>query len=236
MKNLITKLFFFILGALVMGISAVFAYSYIAEEVGFTPTDTEWNVDNTKDALDNLNVICKNKNYMYKNLLISKDNEGKLHYYYNHQEIYPLYWYGLKLESFLGVGTHPNGWGFTSLAPQVTYYNDYIHVIEEGELRFGVLTIGTTIDVSQYKSFNIHGNYIGYTCSYAHTVFDFATDISTNNYVADEISTAGWSDIPKEYHIDISSYNSEYYPAIRMQNGNCGLNNQFNLYAMYFTK
>ncbi len=50
-----SRLFFFMLGVLVCSISAVFAYSYFAQNVGFTPADYEnWNVDNTKDALDSL--------------------------------------------------------------------------------------------------------------------------------------------------------------------------------------
>ena len=54
MKRILnSKLFFFILGALVFGtVSAVFAYSYTADQIGFTPIDTNWNVDNNKAALD----------------------------------------------------------------------------------------------------------------------------------------------------------------------------------------
>ena len=48
------KIFFIIIGAFVISTSATFAYSYIAQDVGFTPTDNSWNVDNTKDALDDL--------------------------------------------------------------------------------------------------------------------------------------------------------------------------------------
>ena len=51
-KFLKSRLFFFILGVLVCLTSTVLAYSYFANEVGFTPTDEYWSVDNTKKALD----------------------------------------------------------------------------------------------------------------------------------------------------------------------------------------
>ena len=58
MKKLLnSKLFFFILGALVFGTaSAVFAYDYVATNIGFTPLDTNWSASNVKDALDSLNT------------------------------------------------------------------------------------------------------------------------------------------------------------------------------------
>ena len=55
MKNIFNiKLLIFILGALMIGVSAAFAYSYVANEIGFTPDNNKWNVDNEKDALDDL--------------------------------------------------------------------------------------------------------------------------------------------------------------------------------------
>ncbi|MBR1416360.1 MAG: hypothetical protein IJ572_00890 [Bacilli bacterium] len=52
-----SKLFVFILGVTsVIGITSVFAISYsiIANDVGFTPKDNSWEVENTKEALDDL--------------------------------------------------------------------------------------------------------------------------------------------------------------------------------------
>ena len=47
--------FSFILGAIFFGgIATVFAFSYFAPDVGFTPKDDTWEVDNVKDALDDL--------------------------------------------------------------------------------------------------------------------------------------------------------------------------------------
>ncbi len=53
------RFFFFILGVLVTITSTALAYTYLAEDVGFTPTDTEWVVDNTQDALDDLYDLNK---------------------------------------------------------------------------------------------------------------------------------------------------------------------------------
>ena len=64
-KILKSRLFFFILGILItIGIGTVFAYSYVAGDVGFTPTDTEWPVDNTSDALNDLYVTTKSSMYI----------------------------------------------------------------------------------------------------------------------------------------------------------------------------
>ena len=49
-----SRLFFLLIGVLIFGISAVFAYSYLASDIGYTSSDSDWNVDNTKDALDEL--------------------------------------------------------------------------------------------------------------------------------------------------------------------------------------
>ena len=55
MKNIFkTKLFFIILGVFVCITSTVLAYSYVAQEIGFTSSDDEWDVENTKEALDDL--------------------------------------------------------------------------------------------------------------------------------------------------------------------------------------
>ena len=54
MKNIVTKLLFFLLGAFIFSISAAFAYSIYANEVGYTPSENVWNVDNVQLALDYL--------------------------------------------------------------------------------------------------------------------------------------------------------------------------------------
>ena len=54
MKGKLKYIMCFLVGALIFSISAVFAYPYLAQNVGFTPSETTWNVDNTKDALDDL--------------------------------------------------------------------------------------------------------------------------------------------------------------------------------------
>ena len=54
-KILKSRMFSFFLGALMFCfLSVVFAYSYIASDIGFDSLDQTWNVDNVRDALDYL--------------------------------------------------------------------------------------------------------------------------------------------------------------------------------------
>ncbi|MBR6112993.1 MAG: hypothetical protein IKP79_00580, partial [Bacilli bacterium] len=55
-----SRLFFFILGVLIFGISTVFALDYMASQIGYTPSDTSWNVNNSGAALDSLYSSQKN--------------------------------------------------------------------------------------------------------------------------------------------------------------------------------
>ena len=60
MKKLFkNKLFFFILLTLIIfGTGVALAYSYLADEVGFTPKDSNWHVDNVDAALDSFTDRC----------------------------------------------------------------------------------------------------------------------------------------------------------------------------------
>ena len=64
-KEYIIRVLFFILGALVFGgISFVFAFDFSADNVSYTPIDTTWNVDNVKDAIDNLHDFNNNNKFV----------------------------------------------------------------------------------------------------------------------------------------------------------------------------
>ena len=61
MKKLLkSRLFFFILGAVIFSTVSVFAYSYLAGDIGFTPTDTSWkkqgggDITNVEEALNRI--------------------------------------------------------------------------------------------------------------------------------------------------------------------------------------
>lgn len=57
------NIFSFVLGAIIFGaISGVVTYTLTAQEVGFTPKDTTWEVDDTKSALDDLYSVFYDKN------------------------------------------------------------------------------------------------------------------------------------------------------------------------------
>ena len=59
-NNKITKydIFFFVLGAIIFSsINIVFAYTLNATNVGFTPTEKDWQVDNVYDALEYIHNV-----------------------------------------------------------------------------------------------------------------------------------------------------------------------------------
>lgn len=59
-KIIKNPIFTFILGALIFGgIIGVSAYTILANDIGYTPKDSTWEVDNVKDAIDDLygNII-----------------------------------------------------------------------------------------------------------------------------------------------------------------------------------
>ena len=65
-----SKIFSFILGAIIFGgIGVASAYTLFANNIGFTSRDTTWNVDNTKDAIDDLHTqidkYCSKSLYDY---------------------------------------------------------------------------------------------------------------------------------------------------------------------------
>ena len=64
-KVLKNPVFTFILGAIIFSsIGIVFAYSYTADEVEYSPSDTTWEVNDTSAALDSLREVL-NLDYTY---------------------------------------------------------------------------------------------------------------------------------------------------------------------------
>lgn len=60
-KFLTSRIFTFILGAVIFsGITGVAAYSILASDIGYTPKDSSWEVNNVKDAIDDLYTKSKN--------------------------------------------------------------------------------------------------------------------------------------------------------------------------------
>jgi len=58
MKKRLKNISFIVIG-LSLGLTlSVFAYSIFAEEVGYNPTDSEWSVENSKEAIDDLHNTC----------------------------------------------------------------------------------------------------------------------------------------------------------------------------------
>ena len=79
-KNIIFTIMGFILG---ITITAYATYVYTARDIGYTPTDTEWNVSNASDALSSLKTDLNNISIdvnNYKNEIIEalNNNGGEL--------------------------------------------------------------------------------------------------------------------------------------------------------------
>ena len=80
MKKIIKNpVFMFILGSIIFGsIGIVSAYTILAKDVGYTPKDTTWKVNNVEDAINDLKGNCQSgdidnyndKNYIQDNLTV----------------------------------------------------------------------------------------------------------------------------------------------------------------------
>ena len=56
LKNNLKIIIIVLITAIVTSFTSIFAYSLVAENVGFTPHDTTWHVENVEAALNNLNL------------------------------------------------------------------------------------------------------------------------------------------------------------------------------------
>ena len=146
-KILNKKTVFFILLALVFSVSAVFAYSYLAQEIGFTPNDPEWNVDNTKDALDELRTAASKCELGCPYKVGSVAFES---FYSGIEEEYEAICYGrYKLEVWGAQGGNASskigGYGGYSEGVVLLSEGDklYINVGEMGDTIYGVTGTGT---------------------------------------------------------------------------------------------
>ena len=57
-----------IITSVVTSVTSIFAYSLIAENVGFTPHDNTWDVENVDAALNNLNARISELEEEIKNI------------------------------------------------------------------------------------------------------------------------------------------------------------------------
>ena len=86
MKNILkSRIVCYFLGILtILGVVSVFAYTYNASDVGFTPTDEYWQVDRTDTALDDLYDRINTEITSGRAFLISARGDGmSLYHNYN---------------------------------------------------------------------------------------------------------------------------------------------------------
>jgi len=99
-KFLTSRVFAFLLGALLFsGITGVAAYNMFASNVGYTPEDTSWEVDNVSDAIDDLYLKVNDR--VIKVIAEFAQGEGNTSYSYTVTEKGTLIIY---LFSFRGNG------------------------------------------------------------------------------------------------------------------------------------
>jgi hypothetical protein len=122
MKKIIKNpIFTFILGALIFGgIVGVSAYTIFANDIGYTPKDSSWEVDNVKDAIDDL--YTKKNGGLYEEILFmipSQNGSGydmtALNYDGN------IYYYDIPADGINTKGLKYIGWTQDS-SDSSTYY------------------------------------------------------------------------------------------------------------------
>ena len=81
-KSLKFKIIFIVLGVIILCSGTAFAFSILAPDVGFTPKDSEWDVDNVKTAIDDLydkvNSVAFKKFCTYVSNTYSKNKNDRL--------------------------------------------------------------------------------------------------------------------------------------------------------------
>ena len=79
MKKLITsRIFSFILGAIIFSGMTVFAYSLSSKDIKFTPTNSEWQVENVEEAV---NSLYEKQNQFFSYSWCCSGNSQTAHHY-----------------------------------------------------------------------------------------------------------------------------------------------------------
>ena len=79
-QNSFKLLFMFIIGALCSGITVYASYQYMANEVSYTPADSNWNVSSVEEALNELHHKLNNKTSDYEILFTKKGLNASVDY------------------------------------------------------------------------------------------------------------------------------------------------------------
>lgn len=138
MKKIFKNPFFtFILGSLIFGgIGVVYAYSIFANDIGFEPNNSSWNVSNVKDALDDLyklksgsqvyeKLFNNNKYTLHNDYKIKKDSNNDYYFEFDGVDDY------ISLATIPATDDFTNG--FTVEAKAKWYnFNNYSRIFDIG--------------------------------------------------------------------------------------------------------
>ena len=153
MQKLIkSRLMYFIFGVTIaIGITSVFAYSIFAPDVGFTPRDDTWDVENTKDALDDLHETCTYCKTRFENLVWNYPYEGE-------EQSFPVPLPGIyKLEVWGAQGGNASS---SFIGGYGGFATGYVELNKGDEL---YINVGGQGDSSGKAGYNGGGKGTGYT-------------------------------------------------------------------------
>ena len=95
-KILNSRLFAFIMGAIICGTTGVIASNLMASNIAYTPKDNTWGVNNVEAAIDSLKLSKTSDNYSTEEKVVGTWIDGK-----------PLY---QKVVNFSSSGSFSRGW------------------------------------------------------------------------------------------------------------------------------
>lgn len=179
----ITKhdIFSFLVNAVIFGcLGAVSAYTLIASDTGFTPKDTTWEVDNVKDALDDLY-----DKRMVDDIKLNISDISTISMNVSTNESFENATYIYLLNKRIISSSNENSYTIENLEPETSYILGVIVYTEDGKVHIGTKRQSTADAVWLYKDgtkYDISGGFSikGYVGSDNYTLTDYDSYMRLN--------------------------------------------------------
>lgn len=224
----------FIVGMLCSGVTVYAAYQYMASQVIFKPSNTEWKVNTVEEALNDL--YSKSTSEVYHNMTINYDKDIQdIVYKYEGKEIKPIYWYGYLPKVIFSGELSFTQWYENNIRATATKYDDHMkityNVTNPRSQCVGGYVTNYKINLSNYSKLHV---VVGNTSTALTAKIQRSNVIgsmgsSTSNETNFDLNIpAGMTEV-KEYVVDISSMTSSHYVGLASfcQSGS------LDLYAMW---
>ena len=137
--------FMFILGIAITSTS-VFAYSLFANTIGFEPIDTTWNVENVKEALDDLN-----NRSLIRDIELDVNDLTSISMNISTKTNYENATYMYLINKELKTSLSNNNYTYEDLEPGTVYNIQVIVYTEDGKMHIGSKRQSTAEAVWLYK-------------------------------------------------------------------------------------